>query len=125
MKTLAVYNPKGEITKIVQCPEFLFQDQTGLYESAIDFPEGLDPQACYVYRGQLHPRQPYSKSILFEGQKMIIHGLPIGTRVQVDNLTVIADAEPTEIEFELGGKYQVELRGPAAYLPENIIVNIG
>lgn len=128
MKTIAVYNPKGEITKVVQCPEFLFQAQTGVGESSIPFDPDWDPNAFYVYRGKLHRRQAFSweARVPVDGSlRVIIEGLPPGAIVEVKGAKLVVDDQPTELEFDISGTYDIRLGGLAAYLPETITLQVG
>lgn len=125
MKTIAVYSPKGEITKVVQCPEFLFQAQTGVGESSIPFDPDWDPNAFYVYRGKLHHRQELPGEAWVEGTTLFMGGLPQGLTVRVLGEEVVVDADITEVDFEVGGTYEVKLWGLAAYFPRTLTVTVG
>lgn len=55
---------------------------------------------------------------------VVITGLAPGTLVSIDAAEIVADDEPTELEFDVPGVHAVRISGLAAFVEEEIEVQI-
>jgi hypothetical protein len=72
--------------------------------------------------GQPKPKKKYKYQLDKDSLALTITGLPAGVNVNVGFMETVTDSEPTIIEFELPGHYQVTLTGHHHYIDEEIEV---
>lgn len=84
----------------------------------------VDASELYVKAGALLPRPKFSKLVQIDWLTATLKMLPLGTEVKVAGHTILTDDEHTELEFEVPGTYEVQLR-KFPYLPEIREITVG
>tara|TARA_R110001599_G_scaffold133763_1_gene311365 strand:+ start:18604 stop:18957 length:354 start_codon:yes stop_codon:yes gene_type:complete len=115
MNTYAVYGSDGSIKQILTTVD----DFAKVDGSVSDTTHYIDTDS-----GQPKPKKKYEYQLDNEGLVLTITGLPAGVNVNVGFIETVTDSEPTVIEFELPGHYQVALTGHHHYFDEDIEVTV-
>lgn len=115
MNTYAVYGSDGSIKQILTTVD----DFAKVDGAVSDTTHYID-----IDSGQPKPKQKYEYQLDNDGLVLTITGLPAGVNVNVGFIETVTDSEPTVIEFELPGHYQVALTGHHHYIDEDIEVSV-
>lgn len=70
------------------------------------------------------PKTPLTYTLDTTGLTATITGLPAEMKVFYQGQHIVTDDDPTEIEFELPGTYQLEMTGSVPHLDETLEVTV-
>lgn len=115
MNTYAVYNSDGLIKQMLTTVD----DFAKVDSSVSDTTHYID-----IDSGQPKTKKKYEYQLGRGSLTLTFTGLPAGVNVNVGFIETVTDSEPTIIEFELPGHYQVALTGHHHYIDEDIEVSI-
>lgn len=125
----AIYNTEtGVITRMVECHADNVANQCGEGESYKLAESAISDDSHYIDVGvEWHPimkRAFQDYTVSSSGLTVTIAGLAAGTEIHVSGLMVVADDDPTELEFDVPGVHAVRISGLAAFVNEEIEVQI-
>lgn len=124
-----IYNLQtGQILRQVICYANLVGVQCEDGESYKMVYEPIDDERFYVDVGvaghAIRERTLQDYTVSTSGLTVTITGLAPGTEVHVAGLMIVADEDPTELEFDVPGVHIVGLSGLAALMDEEIEVQV-
>lgn len=126
MQYYAEYFPTGEIDGVVYLPGESLNKMKGLFYPCS---EDTTPDTHYVDMSGKAPtikkREALNVNPIIKGLAVSLPGLPVGSRIEVENMEVIVDAELTSIEFEIPGSYSLGIYPPVKYVNESLEVTLG
>lgn len=124
-----VYDNEGRVTEVRTAPKpYLEQIMEG-YDWVEVYDTTKDDVNSFVDLSSGEPkvkdRHPFTVDIHVEGLKVVMSGIPVGSKVEVMQNQVVSDEEDLEIEFDSPGTYVVEIFPPPKYLDETLEVTVG
>lgn len=124
-----IYNSEtGSILRMAVCAADNVAAQCGEGESYKIVEDTINDELYYVDTSidghAVRERTLQGYTVSSYGLTVSITGLAPGTEVHVAGLMVVADEEPTELEFDLPGVHAVRISGLAAFMDEEIEVQI-
>lgn len=125
----AIYNTDtGAITRLAECYADNVANQCGEGESYKVVEDTINDELYYVDTSvdghAIRERALQDYTVSASGLTVTISGLAPGTEVHVVGAMVIADEDPTELEFDVPGVHAVRISGLAAFVEEEIEVQI-
>ncbi len=128
MKRYAFFDESGRINRLYTGPEQeVHLQHTGKFlevgEEVIDDTHYVDLHSDFdpIIRGKI----PLSAEYIDDGLAVVFPSLPAGTRAEVQGLELISDGEPTIIEFDVPGTYEVQFYPPPQWRDEVLEVTVG